>query len=100
MRLAPSGGSVRERPPVLRGAGKPDDRAPGRERTLDQLRAAGFIDLETRTATDPLGSSTEFVFATLDPDRAADATGTETNVTETDATESETNATETETDDP
>jgi len=40
--------------------------APGRERTLDQLRAAGFTDLETTTATDPLGSSTEFVFATLD----------------------------------
>ena len=50
--------------------------APGRERTLDQLRAAGFTDVETTTATDPLGSSTEFVFATLDPDR-----------TETDAAE-------------
>ena len=59
--------------------------APGRERTLDQLRAAGFTDVETTTATDPLGSSTEFVFATLDPDRAetnaaeaadSDATGT------------------------
>lgn len=59
--------------------------APGRERTLDQLRAAGFSDVETATATDPLGSSTEFVFATLDPDRAAaaDASGT-------DATEAET----------
>jgi ubiquinone/menaquinone biosynthesis C-methylase UbiE len=38
--------------------------APGRDRTLDQLRAAGFSDLRTETATDPLGSSTEFVFAT------------------------------------
>jgi len=37
--------------------------APGRERTLEQLRAAGFGSLETTTATDPLGSSTEFVFA-------------------------------------
>ncbi len=44
--------------------------APGRERALDQLRAAGFSDVETATATDPLGSSTEFVFATLDPDAA------------------------------
>ena len=43
--------------------------APGRERTLDQLRAAGFTDVETTTATDPLGSSTEFVFATLAGDR-------------------------------
>ena len=39
--------------------------APGRERTLEQLRAAGFGDVETRTATDPLGSSTEFAFARL-----------------------------------
>jgi SAM-dependent methyltransferase len=38
--------------------------APGRERTLAQLREAGFADLQTRTAIDPLGSSTEFVFAT------------------------------------
>lgn len=38
--------------------------APGREQTLDQLRAAGFRDLHTTTADDPLGSSTEFVFAT------------------------------------
>ncbi|MEZ3163592.1 methyltransferase domain-containing protein [Halorubrum sp. RMP-47] len=45
--------------------------APGRERTLDQLRAAGFATVETMTATDPLGSSTEFALATLD--RAADA---------------------------
>jgi SAM-dependent methyltransferase len=43
--------------------------APGRERTLDQLRAAGFGDVETRTATDPLGSSTEFAFARLTGDR-------------------------------
>jgi len=39
--------------------------APGRDRTLAQLREAGFTDVETATATDPLGSSTEFVFATL-----------------------------------
>ncbi len=38
--------------------------APGRDRTLTQLREAGFVDLETMTATDPLGSSTEFVLAT------------------------------------
>jgi len=37
--------------------------APGRAKTLSQLREAGFTDLETTTATDPLGSSTEFVFA-------------------------------------
>ncbi|MFC4357955.1 class I SAM-dependent methyltransferase [Halobium salinum] len=42
--------------------------APGRETTLDQLRAAGFTDLRTATADDPLGSSTEFVFATLPAD--------------------------------
>jgi len=39
--------------------------APGRDRTLDQLREAGFTGIETTTATDPLGSGTEFVFATL-----------------------------------
>jgi len=38
--------------------------APGRERTLAQLREAGLTDLRTETATDPLGSSTEFVFGT------------------------------------
>ena len=38
--------------------------APGRERTLAQLRDAGFDEVETVTATDPLGSSTEFVLAT------------------------------------
>lgn len=38
--------------------------APGRESTLSQLREAGFEDLRTETATDPLGSSSEFVFAT------------------------------------
>jgi SAM-dependent methyltransferase len=37
--------------------------APGRAQTLAQLREAGFSDIETTTATDPLGSSTEFVFA-------------------------------------
>jgi SAM-dependent methyltransferase len=40
--------------------------APGREETLDQLRAAGFSDVETTTVTDPLGSSAEFVLATSD----------------------------------
>jgi ubiquinone/menaquinone biosynthesis C-methylase UbiE len=38
--------------------------APGRERTLQQLRDAGFESLRTPTADDPLGSSTEFVLAT------------------------------------
>ena len=37
--------------------------APGRDRTLEQLRTAGFEILATPTATDPLGSSTEFVLA-------------------------------------
>lgn len=36
---------------------------PGREQTLRQLEAAGYGEIETTTATDPLGSSTEFVFA-------------------------------------
>jgi len=39
--------------------------APGRDRTLAQLREAGFEEVETTTATDPLGSDTEFAFATL-----------------------------------
>lgn len=38
--------------------------APGGERTLTQLREAGFTETETVTTDDPLGSSTEFVFAT------------------------------------
>jgi ubiquinone/menaquinone biosynthesis C-methylase UbiE len=38
--------------------------APGRERTLAQLQEAGFGDLTTTSANDPLGSSTEFVIAT------------------------------------
>ena len=38
--------------------------APGREQTLSELREAGFGDLRTVMADDPLGSSTEFVFAT------------------------------------
>jgi SAM-dependent methyltransferase len=38
--------------------------APGRETTLRQLREAGFTDLRTTTADDPLGTSTEFVVAT------------------------------------
>lgn len=37
--------------------------SPGRERTLAQLREAGFEEIETTVADDPLGSSTEFVFA-------------------------------------
>jgi SAM-dependent methyltransferase len=39
--------------------------APGRERTLQQLREAGFEELRTVDSDDPLGGSTEFVFATL-----------------------------------
>ena len=39
--------------------------APGRDETLAQLRAAGFVDVRTETVSDPLGSSAEFVFATL-----------------------------------
>lgn len=42
--------------------------SPGRERTLAHLRNAGFGDLTTRTANDPLGSSTEFVIARLGAD--------------------------------
>jgi ubiquinone/menaquinone biosynthesis C-methylase UbiE len=38
---------------------------PGREQTLDQLREAGFAEVWTETADDPLGSSTEFAFARL-----------------------------------
>jgi len=45
--------------------------APGRDRTLAQLREAGFTEIETTTATDPLGSSTEFALATLDGARSA-----------------------------
>ncbi len=37
--------------------------APGRSATLQQLREAGFENVRTTTATDPLGSSSEFVFA-------------------------------------
>ena len=37
---------------------------PGRERTLTQLRESGFADLRMEIATDPLGSQSEFVFAT------------------------------------
>ena len=37
--------------------------APGRASTLTQLREAGFEIIRTETASDPLGSSTEFVFA-------------------------------------
>jgi len=40
--------------------------APGRESTLTQLREAGFENLRTETAADPLGSSSEFVFADLE----------------------------------
>ena len=36
---------------------------PARGRTLDAIEDAGFEDAETVTADDPLGNSTEFVFA-------------------------------------
>lgn len=36
---------------------------PGREATLQQLDAAGLTDHRTETVTDPLGSSSEYVFA-------------------------------------
>jgi ubiquinone/menaquinone biosynthesis C-methylase UbiE len=39
--------------------------SPGRETTLRRLREAGFDHVETRLADDPLGTSSEFVFATL-----------------------------------
>ena len=39
--------------------------APGRQATLDQLERAGFAEVWTATADDPLGSSTEFAFARL-----------------------------------
>ncbi|WP_254273340.1 class I SAM-dependent methyltransferase [Haloarcula marina] len=39
--------------------------APGRQATLDQLRDAGFGEVWTATADDPLGTSTEFAFARL-----------------------------------
>jgi Methylase involved in ubiquinone/menaquinone biosynthesis len=38
---------------------------PGREATLSKLRAAGFDEIRTEISNDPLGSSTEFVFARL-----------------------------------
>jgi len=41
--------------------------APGRDSTLSQLRDAGFAEIRTERATDPLGSSTEFAFAKLGP---------------------------------
>ena len=37
--------------------------APGRTATLDQLREAGFENCRTELVDDPLGSSSEFVFA-------------------------------------
>ncbi len=37
--------------------------APGRDVTLQQLREAGFANVRMTTAADPLGSSSEFVFA-------------------------------------
>jgi len=40
--------------------------APGRAATLDQLREAGFGSLRTEIAADPLGSTSEFVFAALE----------------------------------
>jgi SAM-dependent methyltransferase len=39
--------------------------APGRDRTLAQLEDAGFGSVRVETVSDPLGSSAEFVFATL-----------------------------------
>jgi len=39
--------------------------APGRQATLDQLGDAGFEEVWTATADDPLGSSTTFAFARL-----------------------------------
>ncbi|KTG26380.1 class I SAM-dependent methyltransferase [Haloferax profundi] len=39
--------------------------SPGRSQTLRQLREAGFDQLETRMADDPLGTSSEFVFGRL-----------------------------------
>ena len=57
---------------TIRVAGLPDTKATRiqralssvREETLRQLRAAGFAVDRTVTADDPLGSGTEFVFAT------------------------------------
>ncbi len=37
--------------------------APGRDTTLEQLRNAGFRNVSTERAADPLGTSTEFAFA-------------------------------------
>jgi len=39
--------------------------SPGPRAALDGLRDAGFDEVETATADDPLGTSTEFAFATL-----------------------------------
>jgi SAM-dependent methyltransferase len=39
--------------------------APGRTTTLDHLREAGFENVRTERADDPLGSDSEFVFADL-----------------------------------
>jgi SAM-dependent methyltransferase len=36
--------------------------APGSDRTVSQMREAGFVDIRTETVTDPLGSTAEFVF--------------------------------------
>lgn len=40
--------------------------APGRERTLSELRDAGFTDVEVVTSDDPFGGDSEFVFATFE----------------------------------
>jgi SAM-dependent methyltransferase len=40
--------------------------APGRDRTLSQLRGSGFVDLRTEKVSDPLGTDAEFVFGTVD----------------------------------
>jgi len=39
--------------------------APGKDRTLAQLEDAGFGSVRVETVSDPLGSSAEFVFASL-----------------------------------
>ena len=41
--------------------------APGRDATLEQLREAGFTDVQTVSVDDPLGSSAEFAFARSGP---------------------------------
>ncbi|WP_138007213.1 class I SAM-dependent methyltransferase [Halalkalirubrum salinum] len=40
--------------------------APGKQTTLNQLKEAGFVDIQIRTVDDPLGSQSEFAIARLD----------------------------------